>query len=380
MNIVFITEAYLPITNGVVHVIQLTSEELVRRGHHVRIIAPSPVGVHPKSRIVHYVPSVPFPGGSGYQLAFPVFSTANKLIEQADIVHTHHPFTMGSWAQSVAHNNKKPFLFTNHTQYLRYTHHLPVAGSLITRPLSSYLTTFANNCTVVIAPAAQTAAALQESGVTRPIQVIPNGIEIERFAAGNSLRWRATLNIPQQATILLFTGRLAEEKNIDFLIRAVAELDEQIHLVIVGGGPDQDQLKALTTTLNIAHKVHFLGEISYRLMPDVYAGADIFVTASKTEVHPLTLLEAQAAGLPAVVVQAPGTAEIVQDEITGLVTKPTQTAFVAALRQLILRPALAVQLGKAARKYASNYSVATSVDRLIDTYQLAKRLVAVGEQ
>lgn len=380
MNIVFITEAYLPITNGVVHVIQLASTELLKRGHTVRIIAPSPTGVHPRSNIVHYVPSIPFPGSSGYQLAFPVFSTASKLIERADIVHTHHPFTMGSWAQGIARKHHKPFLFTNHTQYLQYTHHVPVAGSLLKRPLASYLTSFANHCTMVIAPAPQTAAALQASGVTRPIQVIPNGIEVERFASGNGQRWRTSLGIPQDVTVLLYTGRLAEEKSVDFLIQAIASLDEPAHLVIVGDGTERDKLTALATSLHADHKIHFLGQVGYRSMPDVYAGADIFVTASKTEVHPLVILEAQAAGLPAVVVQAPGTAEIVQDAKTGLVTKATKTAYVAALRQLILRPALTHQLGKAAKQNARQFSVEASVDKLLDSYQLAKRLTTAGEQ
>ena len=287
---------------------------------------------------------------------------------------------MGSWAQGIAKNHQKPFLFTSHTQYLRYTHHLPVAGSLITKPLSSYLTTFANKCTVVIAPAAQTADALEASGITKPIQVVPNGIDIERFMKGDGKRWRAKLNIPENNIVLLFTGRLAEEKSIDFLINAVAELDESVHLILVGDGPERDKLTELTTSLQLNHRVHFVGEISYRLMPDVYAGANIFVTASKTEVHPLTVIEAQAAGLPAVVVDAPGTAEIVQDAITGLVTKSTKTAFVAALNELIQKPAHAQQLGKAATKYARRFSVEASVDKLIDTYQLAKRLVTAGER
>ena len=380
MNIVFVTEAYLPITNGVVHVIQLASEELHRRGHTVKIIAPAPSGVHPKSRFAHYVPALPFPGGSGYQLAFPVFSTANKLIEQADIVHTHHPFTMGSWAQNIAKDRRKPFLFTSHTQYLRYTHHIPVAGSLITKPLASYLTTFANKCTVVIAPAAQTAEALQNSGITKPIQVVPNGIDIKRFSKGDGERWRTKLNISKNDTVLLFTGRLAEEKSIDFLIRAVAELDESVHLILVGDGPERDKLTELVASLYLAHRVHFVGEISYRLMPDVYAGANIFVTASKSEVHPLTVIEAQAAGLPAVVIDAPGTAEIVQNNITGLVTKPTKTAFVAAVRELTQQPVLMQRLGRSAATHARRFSVEASVDKLLDTYQMAKRLVTTGER
>lgn len=379
MRIVFVTEVYLPVTNGVVHVIQLASNELQKRGHTVHIIAPSPSGVHPKSNNVHYVPSLPFPGGSGYHLAFPTFSSAAQLIEKADIVHTHHPFTLGSWAQRISQKIHKPFLFTNHTQYLNYTHHIPIAGSLIKKPLSSYLAAFANNCTIVIAPAEQTAIALKDSGVTKPIQIVPNGIEIERFTKGDGSRWRTSLGIPADKTILLYTGRLAEEKNLEFLIRTVAGLKEQPHLVLVGDGPDKHRLEKLVNELGANTHIHIAGKLNYHLMPDAYAGSDIYVTASKTEVHPLTVIEAQAAGLPAIVVDAPGTAEIVENYKTGIITAATDRAFGGAIRQLLDRPTLVSEFGKNAQQTAKRFSVQASVDSLLDTYQLAKRLAATND-
>ncbi len=380
MTIAFVTETYLPTVNGVVHAIELSARELTRRGHRVRIIAPSTHGVHVRSKELYTVPAMPFPGATGYQLAFPKFSTADRILRRADIVHTHHPFTMGLWAQRIAAQAGKPFLFTNHTQYLRYLHHLPVPSSLVRQPLSSYLTSFANRCTLVIAPAPATGEALQASGVTRPVQVVPNGIDTSRFHSGNGTAWRTTLGLDAKQFLLLFVGRLSEEKQIGPLLGMMPQLPAHAVLVIAGDGPQRDELLACADKLGIADRVRFTGNVGYDEMPDLYAAADAFVSASTSEVHPLTVIEAQAAGLPAVVADAPGTSEIVLHRQTGIVTKPTKTAFAAAVRQLLLRPALRHQYGRAAAVHAEQYSIAASVDRLLATYALSRRLVEAGER
>ena len=112
MTIAFITEVYLPTASSTVRSIESQRQALEQHGHTVRIIAPSPVGIRLEQKMVHTIPSVPFPGDSGYHLTFPALSNAGPLIEQADIVHAHHPFTMGSWAQQLARQYHKPFVFT----------------------------------------------------------------------------------------------------------------------------------------------------------------------------------------------------------------------------------------------------------------------------
>lgn len=379
MTIAFVTETYHPTINGVVNAIDGLADALQRRGHRVRIITPAHPGVRLQSPLVHHVPALPFPGGSGYQLAFPRFSDAHRILREADIIHTHHPFTMGTWAQRIAAEAGKPLVFTNHTQYLRYLHHVPLPGTLIRQPLSSYLSGFANRSTVVVAPAEQTAQAIRSAGVTTPVHVVPNGIDVDRFRTGNRAGIRSSLGISADTAVLLFVGRLSEEKNVSLLLRMLQRLDPPTTLLLAGDGPQREALAALAEELGIQDRVRFLGMVEYAELPDVYAAADVFVSASTSEVHPLTVLEAQAAGLPAVVADAPGSAEIVLHQKTGIVVSPTVTAFAAAVRQLLLRPALAHQYGRAAITNAAGYSTDRSAERLLDTYRLAKRLAARDE-
>lgn len=376
MRIVLLTEAYLPITNGVVHVVKLTHDELVRRGHNVSVIAPAPVGVRVRARGVHYVPGVPLPGGSGYQLALPQLSTTHQLLKNATIIHTHHPFTLGRWGLKHAKRLGKPFLFTNHTQYVQYSHHVPIVGSLLRTPIEDTVRQFANQCTVVIAPAPTTADALRNAKVEAPIQTVPNGIEVAHFANGDPLTLRKELSLDVREPVLVYTGRLAPEKSVEQLIKLTKQLQKTlpVHLVLAGDGSSRRALTRLSHELGITDRVHFLGVVPYRRLPDIYAAGTLFVTASTSEVHPLTVLEAQAAGLPVVAVRANGTRDIITDQKNGILTPPTLTGLSAGTRQLLTRPALRHKLSRAAQANAQRYSTKASVDTLLDTYALARRL------
>ncbi|MBI2590215.1 glycosyltransferase [Candidatus Berkelbacteria bacterium] len=380
MHIALVTEAFLPLKNGVVNAVLLIHDELKRQGHQVSIIAPATPGVRVRLRGLHSVPALPLPGRSGYSLSFPHLSQLHKLLARAHIIHTHHPFTLGHWALKIAKRAHRPLIFTNHTQYMNYTHHVPVIGSILKEPLAKYVTEFINQCTVVVAPALSTLKALKADGITAPIQHVPNGIDVGHFATGDVLYLSKRLALKIDTPILLYSGRLSEEKNLEFLIRTIAALPEHPHLALVGDGPQRAELEILAHTLKASERIHFLGAMPYEKMPHVYAGATFFVTASKSEVHPLTVLEAFAAGLPAVVFDARGTADIVEDHRTGIVSRPTHTAFSAGIRQLLHRPALREQYGKMAQAVAKKqYSVKATTQRLLDTYRLAIRLAHIDD-
>lgn len=376
MKIVLLTEAYLPIKNGVVHSVELLANELSLLGHQVKIISPNPHSVHHHDRRAFHVPAIPLPGRSGYQISFPQYSSAQHIIESADIVHAHHPFILGSWGQKLARAQKIPFVFTNHTQYLTYTHYVPYLGGIIKRPLDYYLRRFFNQSTLIIAPAESTVRDLKNYHLKTPIVHVPNGVEVDRFSQGNPQALRQELKIKPQEKVLLYTGRISEEKNIDFLIRTVASIKEKFRLVLVGDGPQLSMMRALVAKLNAQDYIHLIGPRNYNQMPDVYALGDIFVTASESEVHPLVLLEAFNAGLPTVVIRARGTADIVDHGKTGLITRKTQTAFAGAIKKLLRNTYLRQRLAKAALVEGRRYSIKNTTQKMLDAYRLAKRLIA----
>ena len=375
MRIALITEAYTPIKNGVVHVVELSKNELQNRGHLVKVITPTNEKVHSNKNGIVDVPSIPLPGGSGYRLSFPRLSDAEKILKKADIIHTHHPFVMGRWAQKLAEKYQKPFLFTNHTQYVNYMHHIPAVGGALTEPVNNFVVKFANRCTVVIAPALSTREQLIKDGVTAPIQHVPNGIEVDRFGRGQGKLFRERIGLDLRTPLHVYTGRIAPEKNLEFLIRAVASIKTRPQLALVGGGPQLDELRQLVRNLKAVDHIHLIGPLNYHQIPDAYAAANVFVTASVTEVHPLVILEAFAAHLPAVVIKARGTADIVEDGKTGLTTNKTRSDFTNAINKLLKDSNLRYRYGQNAHKVASSkYSIQASVDTLLDTYRLAIKL------
>ncbi len=374
MHIVLVTETYLPHQNGVVQMVRLTAGELRKRGHRVSIIAP----VHYRKPLdepgLVAIPALPLPGTQGYSFALPTLSQAHRVIAAADLVHTHHPFVLGSWAQRQARAHTLPFVFTHHTRYQAYAHHrFPVAGTLAHQPLTDYIRTFANHCSLVTAPSLDIVEELRAAEVSAPLVHVPNGIDVARFQAGNPARWHAAL-APSGQPILLHVGRLAPEKNLRFLLDSILGLSEPVHLVVAGDGPSRSEIEEYAGALKADHRVTFLGAIPHHELHHLYACADLFVTSSVTETHPLVLIEAAAAGLPAIAVESLGTRNVVVDHATGLVARPTTTAFRRALAHLLHRPALRHQYGQAAKTHAADFSIEKSVDRLLDAYALSRRL------
>jgi glycosyltransferase involved in cell wall biosynthesis len=159
---------------------------------------------------------------------------------------------------------------------------------------------------------------------------------------------------------LVYSGRLGPEKNIDFLLRSfcgAAEALDRVHLLLIGGGPEDDNLKKLASQLGITNRVHFIGMIGYELMPRFLSMCDLFVTASVTEVHPLSVIEAMASGLPALGIHSVGVGDIIEDGRTGLLASQNQAAFAAKMTRLCLDKDLRLRMGNSARQISEKYGI-----------------------
>ncbi len=377
MRIAFLTEIYSPIKNGVVHAVQLSRDELRRRGHDVAIIAPLTPGIRTGDHAVYSVPAVPLPGNTGYTLPVPQLSGLSRVLSSVDIIHTHHPFSLGMWGQRVARKFNKPLIFTNHTQYHQYTHYVPLIGSAIQPGLAHHLQRFVAGCTLVIAPAPLTAQQLKAMNHTTPVAHVPNGIDTVRFARGNGQAIRIRLGLDQRTPLILYVGRLSAEKNVRFLVETVMSMPERPQLALVGNGPERTSLETMIERRRAHDHIHILGDLSYQQMPDAYDAATVFATTSTSEVHPLVILEAMAAGVPVVAFRAQGTADVIDDHVTGLLTEHTATAFTRGLRTFLEQEHLRAQCGAQAQAVAhSQYSIDASVTKLLDTYALARRLAS----
>jgi len=187
----------------------------------------------------------------------------------------------------------------------------------------------------IIFPSGTQRALFQDEGLVVPSSVISNGLDISRYAPGDpdeSLVEK--YGLPGRRRILV-VGRLARDKKIDVLIRALADLDGA-HLLLVGRGDDQERLEQLARSLGVGPQVHFLGYVPEEDLPGLYRLAEVFSIASDVEVQSIPTLQAAASGLPIVAADAAALPELVHDGHNGyLVPVGDAQGFAAALGRIL---------------------------------------------
>jgi len=342
MKIGIFTDSYKPYTSGVVTSITTFKEELSRLGHEIFIFAPSYPNYNEEEEGVYRFYSLPSPTNPDFTLAIPVLPGMNILVKKLnlDIIHVHSPFTMGRVGLRYARKYNIPIVFTYHTLYDQYVHYVPVAQELAKEVTIKYSDNFCNHCNHVVVPSTEVEQILHEHEIKTPVTVIPTGVPVHKFKNANAGWLRSQYNIPDENKILLFAGRLAKEKNLEFLIEAFEKIKRKIDntsLVLTAQGPQESKLKKLVVDLgmSLGKDVIFTGAVPFNTLIDVYFSSDLFVFSSMTETQGLVLIEAMAAGLPVVAVRAYGVQDMVDHGVNGLLTDPDINDFADAVCMLL---------------------------------------------
>lgn len=365
MKIAFFTETYKPTVNGVTQTISNLKTGLEKLGHEVFVFAPKHRRYKEKEKNVIRVPSLPNPVVKNYPLAIPhlIFIEVIKALH-LDVVHTHHPFLMGDFAERVARELNAPLVFTAHTQYQTYAKfYTPFGLDLTEKFVLTRVKDFANRCDVVIAPSKTAEESLIRWGVRSKVRIVPNCLDLRIFEPGSK-------KSPRNKR-LVYVGRLAKEKNLKFLIEAFGKILKHApntRLTIIGSGIYEAALRRRITSLKLSKRVDLLGEVENRKLPDFYRTSDIFVTASKSEVMPVSLIEAQACGLPIVAVTAQGTNDIVRHGKTGFLVPEDQESFSQACQKILKDRELRQTLSQNAAAEAEKYSIETATQKLLEVY------------
>jgi len=375
VNILMMTNTYTPLVGGLERSVKTFSEEYRRRGHRVVIVAPTFKGMPETERDVIRVPALKEIGGTEFSARLPIPGWMEKHLEgfRPDIVHAHHPFLLGDTAFRVARAHRVPLVYTHHTLFEQYTHYLPMKAERAARFMTRISTAYGNLCDRVFAPSESVARLLRQRGVRTPITVVPTGIDGAHFRGGRGSRFRLRLKIGRKAFIIGHLGRLAPEKNLGFLTQAVVEYlhrNPAAVFVVVGRGPSASGIKRLCTRGRVRDRIYFTGVLRGQDLIDAYDAMDVFAFASKSETQGLVLLEAMAAGVPVVALDAPGAREVVRDRHNGrLLTAEEVGPFVNALRWFTrLPPARRRAVRQAARQTADNFSVPRCTERALQAY------------
>lgn len=383
MRIAFFTDVYSPTINGVVSSIDAFADQLRAEGHTVTIICPSYGDLNGHDDNVIRISAAKFMMYKEYRVASMVSLKLYRHMSKFryDVVHLHSPFSIGMLGIYYARRYKLPIIYTAHTSYGDYVHYIPGVNKLLSsKRIDRLLVYFSNQIDMTIAPSNKIRTTLASGGVTKPIAVIPTGIVTGRFASGDGAAFRAQHKLGK-CKVLLFVGRLAKEKNIEFLLTAFKQVQAahpDTRLVIAGAGPVAGRLEQLCVDLTITRQVIFTGYITGDELYSAYAAADIFVMASVTETQGLVLLEAAAAGLPIVTIADDAYGAVAKAGKNALVVPMQEHQFAEAIGTLLNDASMCIAFSAASRRIASKYSIQTQTQKLLLAYQKAlqnKRIV-----
>jgi glycosyltransferase involved in cell wall biosynthesis len=345
MRVLFLSDVYFPRVNGVSTSIRTFRSDLGQLGVDSLLVAPEYPGAAADSdSSIIRVPSgsVPRDPEDRRFRSGPLRRVLDgRLAAQADLVHIHTPFIAHYAGVRFAREHGLPVVATYHTFFEDYLHHyVPVLPRGIGRWIARRFTlSQCDDVAALISPSGPMRDALQAYGVTTPIDVLPTGLAAESFVRGDGARFRTQFGLPHDRPLLLYVGRVAFEKNIDFLLRMFARLltrRPDALFVVAGEGPAREHLTRLARELGIKDQVRFIGYLDRATdLPNCYAAGDAFVFASRTETQGLVLLEAMAQGTPVVSTAELGTRSILTPECGAYVVPEDEQAFAAAVAQAL---------------------------------------------
>ena len=370
-KIAMFTNNYFPVIGGVPISIKRLSKALRKKGHEVKIYAPT----YKKESEVDE--SNIFRCGTLYYyqeagLDMPVTNIFSPKIkkdfekEHFDIVHCHHPFWLGSKGRRLAEKNNIPTAFTYHTRLEKYAHYVPdilFMRKFFANRLSHFLIrNFANKTDAVFAPTDSTKDYLRNVGVSRYIEVMATGIDFDSYECNEEKIDNLRDKYKKENDYLLLTvSRLSKEKNLYFLLDGIKRLKEKsklnFKLLVIGEGSEREELQKHINMHNLQEEVELIGAVDFRKISRYYLAADLFVFASTTETQGMVLLEAMAGYTPVVAVRSSGTDDVIIDGFNGYKSDEELDMWSDKIIELLSDDKLLNKTSKNAREFAENYSI-----------------------
>ena len=382
MKIVMFTNTYLPLVSGVARSVETFGDDLRTLGHEVHVVCPTFQDATRSTDRVLRVPAIQNFNGSDFSVRIPLPGAISRHLHEfsPDLIHAHHPFLLGDAALRTARELGRPLVFTHHTMYEDYTHYVPVNQQGLRQFVVRLSTDYANLCDHAIAPSESVADLLRQRGVESPITVIPTGVDLALFSGGNGLAMREEVGIPPGSKVIGHLGRLAPEKNLDYLAEAIArylchDAGAGSCCLMVGSGPSEEQIEKTFRDRGVDDRLYMAGRRTGQELADAYAAMDLFAFASKTETQGMVLAEAMAAGKPVIALDAPGAREVVHSAEVGRLLDGDADAetFAAALAEFPLAGNAYDQHAEAARERARMFSRERCSRRLAGVYEQLDR-------
>ncbi|MDR3091318.1 MAG: glycosyltransferase [Clostridiales bacterium] len=386
MNIGIFTDTYSPQINGVVTSTATLAKELSRLGHNVVVFTGKDPNAEPSPMVVR-LPSFPVKVLGAYRFVFyypPKLITHLKTLK-LDIIHTQTEFAMGFLGALLADFYKIPHVHTYHTMYEDYLHYFLNGHFVTPKTAARYSRFFCNGANMVIAPVEKTQKSLVEYKIKRPIRVVPTGFDFGHFSANppeeEIAAIRRELGIDGAPNVLAAICRVAKEKSLDVIIRAMPELAGRLEregrgaarLVIVGDGPYKADLMELCRAEGVERLVVFAGARSFAEIPKYYK-LGVFVSASTSETQGLTYVEAMAAGAAVAAKSDPSIDGVVIDGVTGYTFKKDNECAEVLYKALTASAEETERIKKNALKRIESLSLENFANSVLEVYGEAEEI------
>ena len=386
MRIGIFSETYTPYISGLVTSEVMLKNALEKEGHEVYVVTANLETFkyeYNEDEKVLKIPGIPTGIYDSRLTSIYPIQAVNKIKSwKLDVIHSQTEFAIGTFARIFAKQYNIPLVHTYHTMYEDYIHYVTRGYfKKSSKKLVEYFTKFYcdTTATELIVPTNKTYKLFKEKyKFDKNIHIIPTGIEVERFFEENIdeeqlKNLKKSLDISKKDLTILFVGRLAEEKNVEFLIESHKDMiDKGLHvkLIIVGDGPDKEAYEQLAIKLGIDKHVIFTGKAAWGDMPYYYHAADVFATASKTETQGLTVIEAMASNVVPVCMRDEAFQSMVTEDLNGLFFE-TKEEYKEKIEFLYKNPKELKRIDNQARIQAEHYGSRNYAISVLNVYERA---------
>ena len=386
MRIGIFTETYTPYISGLVTSEVMLKKALEENGHEVYVVTANLESFkyeYDEEERILKIPGIPTGiYNSRLTSIYPIRAIKKIKSWNLDVIHSQTEFAIGTFARLFAKQYNIPLVHTYHTLYEDYIHYITKGYfNRSGRKIVEYLTKFYcdTTATELIVPTNKIYKLFKEKyRFEKNINIIPTGIEVERFFKEsmdpNQIEeLRNQLHLSDDDFVILFVGRLAEEKNVEFLIESHKNLLKKkkgIKLIIVGDGPDKEKYEDLSKKLGLEESVIFTGKVSWDDMPYYYQIANVFATASKTETQGLTIIEAMASNVVPVCMKDEAFESMITEDLNGLFFKTNEEYEEKVLYLFNDRKELE-RFDRQARIQAENYRSKYYGEKVLEVYTRA---------
>jgi len=388
MKIAVFSDNFYPELSGISDSIATTATELGKRGHTVKFFVPKyskknfRIANFPLREIhlggnvhIHRIRSLPFPGPTRQSRAVSPVGVTTLAVKKfnPDIIHTHLFFGVGIKALTAAKVLGIPLVGTSHTPITEFVRYSPIRSKWFMSLSARYVSWYYNRCDFVSAPSQAIFKEMNMTGFRKPCQVISNPIDISAFTpVSDERRKKLKEHFQLSDRVALYTGRLAPEKNIDVIIRAITLVKKtvpEVNFAVTGHGSARESLEKLVKELHLEKQVKFLGTLHRKEFIKIYQAADIFAIASTAETQSISLMQAMAVGLPVVGVRWLALGEYITEKNGFLVKVGDHKTLAKKIIFLLRHPEKRKALGRGGIKTVKNFSIPKVADQWEEVYK-----------